>query len=397
MNMLSTDQEGDKWVEFKDDQISCLNLETPDDLSHLIVNCLCGESDVVSLEKEEIELLSDLIKNARTEKKINYNQLNELLLLFNQDTIGKDFFVFFFGEMDISLMDLKKGVINFQGFAMLIFGNLKYAYKTLGNKSKTKIESELFPYCRASLEIIREFKKRPNKMLEITKIPKLKTWLAGEVSAGKIESEITLLKKVMEDCPTLQFNNYKLNDFAEWLIKIEKEGKEVQEIARKNTDIYLTWDYMDLYFATSMRVNSEFEETFEFITRVLNDERLKRLSLRYFDPTQSKCGNHIDKGMIEGLMLKRAVCTIYMVQESDTFGKDSELAATLAQKKPVIAYVPKPIVEDYAEKISNSPLDFIRRRILILQAEDVFTEKSCYQSLFEYRKDFRQIIGRLFS
>lgn len=40
-------------------------------------------------------------------------------------------------------------------------------------------------------------------------------------------------------------------------------------------------------------------------------------------------------------MIKRSRCTIYHIQESDTFGKDSELAATLAQGKPVIAYIPK--------------------------------------------------------
>lgn len=39
-------------------------------------------------------------------------------------------------------------------------------------------------------------------------------------------------------------------------------------------------------------------------------------------------------------MLKRARCTIYMAQETDTFGKDSELATTLAQGKPVIVFCP---------------------------------------------------------
>jgi hypothetical protein len=40
-------------------------------------------------------------------------------------------------------------------------------------------------------------------------------------------------------------------------------------------------------------------------------------------------------------MLKRAKCTIYLAQESETLGKDSELATTLVQGKPVIAYVPR--------------------------------------------------------
>lgn len=60
----------------------------------------------------------------------------------------------------------------------------------------------------------------------------------------------------------------------------------------------------------------------------------------FFDPTQSYHDDRIVKGIVEGLMLKRAACTLYLVQETDTLGKDSELATTLAQGKPVIAYVP---------------------------------------------------------
>lgn len=40
-------------------------------------------------------------------------------------------------------------------------------------------------------------------------------------------------------------------------------------------------------------------------------------------------------------MLRRAECTIYMAQKSDTFGKDSEASVALGQGKPVIVYVPK--------------------------------------------------------
>ena len=46
------------------------------------------------------------------------------------------------------------------------------------------------------------------------------------------------------------------------------------------------------------------------------------------------------EGLAEALMLRRAACTIYFAQENDTLGKDSELASTLAQGKPVIAFVP---------------------------------------------------------
>jgi hypothetical protein len=75
-------------------------------------------------------------------------------------------------------------------------------------------------------------------------------------------------------------------------------------------------------------------------------------------------------------MLKRALCTIYMAQESDTMGKDSELAATLAQSKPVIAYVPKYNSEEYSKKIENYPLDYFKKRLLVLDAEEIFDDKN---------------------
>jgi len=47
------------------------------------------------------------------------------------------------------------------------------------------------------------------------------------------------------------------------------------------------------------------------------------------------------QGLGGSAMLKRAQCTLYFAQESTRYGKDSELASTLAQGKPVIAYVPE--------------------------------------------------------
>jgi len=346
------------------------------------------------LRKEEAELVSKLMENIGKKRKINYNQFNELLLLLNEDTVGLDFFNYFFGADNISLSELKKGVMQFQGFAMLLFGNLKYAYKKLANKSTVEIERELFPYSQSTSKLIRRFLSRPDKMLEINLIGKEKTWLVGELSAGRIKNEGKVLKQLMENYRDYGFRKQDLEKFAEKLIRLDEEEKIVQELARKNTDIYLTWDYMDVYFATSMRAISEFEEVYDFINDVINNERISKMSLRYFDPTQSKCGNRIDKGMIEGLMLKRASCTVYMVQESDTLGKDSELASTLAQKKPVIAYVPNPNRDDYSKKISKYPLDFFKRRMLILQSEEIFNDPICYELLLQKNKNFEKIIKK---
>ena len=127
----------------------------------------------------------------------------------------------------------------------------------------------------------------------------------------------------------------------------------VQRIALRNTDVYLTWDHLDIYVATSMRNRWEYEEIFDFTGKLFNDTNLSQLNLRYFDPTQSKCRTSRDKGLLEGLMLKRAHCTIYMAQETDTLGKELELASTLAQGKPVIAFVPTIVPDEYAKTVDD--------------------------------------------
>ena len=67
------------------------------------------------------------------------------------------------------------------------------------------------------------------------------------------------------------------------------------------------------------------------IAEVFASPGLAKLKIRCFDPTQAYCLDRIDKGLAEGLMSKRAQCTVYLRKEADTLGKDSELASTLAQ------------------------------------------------------------------
>ncbi|MFT7005248.1 MAG: hypothetical protein ACJAWW_002621 [Sulfurimonas sp.] len=120
----------------------------------------------------------------------------------------------------------------------------------------------------------------------------------------------------------------------------------VQEQAFANLSNYLTADYMDLYIATSMRTDEDFISVNTFVEMLLNSEEIKKLQLRYFNPTQSWIEDRVAKGLVEALMLKRAAVTIYMAQKSDTFGKDSEASVSLGQGKAVIVYVPKLKVEE---------------------------------------------------
>ena len=125
----------------------------------------------------------------------------------------------------------------------------------------------------------------------------------------------------------------------------ERRRSELLETGEFNHHCYLDYDHMDVYVATSMREKADFWKVSGFVNEVFGKPEIKELKLRYFDPTQAYCPHRIDKGLSEALMLKRAECAIYMAGESDTLGKDSELAATLAQGKPVIVYVPR--LSDY--------------------------------------------------
>lgn len=123
--------------------------------------------------------------------------------------------------------------------------------------------------------------------------------------------------------------------------KKNKHRKSIVKKGEKNYEAYLSSDHLDVYVATSMRQPHEYVIVNKLAKKIFEHKILKPLKLRWFDPTQAYCKDRIDKGLAEALMLKRAKCTIYLAQESDTFGKDSELASTLAQGKPVIAFIPK--------------------------------------------------------
>jgi hypothetical protein len=379
---------------FRDNEIEKLNLTNAQDLASLIVKYLCGKTYELVLSEENKILLSELTKNAITNG-LNYRQFNELLLLLNQDKVSKDFFLFFFGNEKIKLNELKVGITNFRGFAMLCFGNFRFAFRKLRLSDIITLKNDLKPVYQQTIELEKEFENRPPKMLETTAISRDLIWHLGEVS-GKITNEAEVLEKELKKAKKgkSNFAIEELLEFKDELLKADQQIEEARKIALNNTDIYLTWDYMDVYVATSMRNKWEYQETFDFLIKVFEDEKLKRLNLRFFDPTQSICSNPRDKGLVEGLMLKRASCTIYLAQESDTMGKDSELAATLTQRKTVVAYVPEHDPEEYARTISKYPLDYFKIRIQLLDSEGVFRDLECSKKLALYNKNFFNLINR---
>ena len=264
-------------------------------------------------------------------KSISYKQLNEILLDFGYEPVTEDFFnLFFLGikkiTKNVNCMVVNKeafnqGIEKFQKSALLKYGNIKYGFKTLGKLDIPELCQEL-----KELEPIHEnrYITRLEPIKKIEPIEPEDTFFLGHLFQNQISSGNDQHKK--------------------------NKMKEIQEKGKKNLKIYLCSDEMDVYVATSMRDVEDFYFVGTVAKQLFGKPNLKKLNLRYFDPTQSYCDNRIEKGLVESLMLKRAKCTVYCAQTSESLGKDSELAITLSQGKPVIVYVPQISDEDNKTK-----------------------------------------------
>jgi hypothetical protein len=374
---------------------------------------------------------------ADDKKIIDYSEFNEFLLLANKDRVEAPFFAFFFGgkgKQDLcAIGDMEEGVRRFQKMAMLRFGNFIYAYRQLSRIKKAEaLLDQLGHYCAEPKEPLKKFRSRRPKVLEIEPISREHTYLVGFLSAGEITAEEEraswLLERLGKKVKTwkglnreiqkgvsdlnevkalnglvnrfqqktakatindfrkrLQADYSKLSELAGTLISTQKKGE-------RNTDTYLTWDHLDIYFATSMRKRWEYEDLYDFVNGLMSRSELKNLNLRYFDPTQSFDKNRIDKGLVEALMLKRAACTVYSVQDTDTLGKDSELAATLAQGKPVIAYAPAiDIKKRQKQLMKQRPAALNERLRFVFSADEKFADT--FETKLEFIEEFSDKLG----
>jgi hypothetical protein len=267
------------------------------------------------------------IKKLLSHSGIGYSQLNELLLSLGYDRIKAAFFQFLLngtadykkGNAFNSLKQLRVGVNRFRLRAIVRFGSIKFAFKHLSTIDEELLIAELRLFDRIEHS---EFSKRHDPLVEIIPIRGDQTYYLGY-----------LIKRDLDN--RLRTNPHDIN------VKNELEiRKKIVEDGKKNHEAYLASDHMDVYVATSMRERHEYQMVNQVVQNIFSSRKLKSLKIRWFDPTQAYCEDRIDKGLVEGLMLKRATCTLYLAQESDTLGKDSELASTLAQGKPVIAYIP---------------------------------------------------------
>lgn len=258
---------------------------------------------------------------------LGYSQLNELLLVAGLDRITRAFFAYLLtGEPEYStgmafesLAQLEQGVQRFRAMALLSYGNIKFAFKSLSH-DETLLRRDLENSKPISPA---HFERRHHPLLPLDVIPAEDAYLTGYIIEGELRER---LKNDSKD---------------ELAASLEKRRLDVVERAVRNQEAYYASDHLDVYVATSMRARHEFLSISRTVHRIFSDPEIKSLKLRWFDPTQAYCRNRINKGLAEALMLRRASCTIYLAQEVDTLGKDSELASTLAQGKPVIAFVPE--------------------------------------------------------
>jgi hypothetical protein len=424
-------------MKFEDSDIEQLNPRSREGLQQLL-EYLCGENVAVGCRINpvfECNNCQGCVNWKVLGSRLNLTQLtledvNDILLLVDQFPLSKDFFNFFFssGKNEISFQDFVRGVIRFEGFAVLRFGNVRFAYRNLYSLPLQRIRETLHQWCDDSDELVKSFSDRRPAMKLPATINADKTWLLGYIAKSGVDRDLatfsamdvltggadesTLLTQFSPDQRSiytdrkefLASNDAWKSDFSD-LTDVERQARDLTDSIKQarlrgwwNTSHYLASDVMDVYVATSMREKWEFEDVHNTINRVFDHQALAPLKLRYFDPTQSYLDNRVDKGLVEALMLKRAICTLYMIQETDTFGKDSELATTLAQGKPVIAYVPEVDVEELTKTASTRPLSFLRKRLAQLSAEDKL-RPSQYSVVFEFLRkiaDFKplyQILG----
>lgn len=289
------------------------------DLKPLLENLVGTRANCLDKDSAEITIF-------KNDNGLGYSQFNEVLLLLGFKRVSYEFFQYiadgrFHYDSKTSIgskEQLEEGIYRFTTLALLFYGNIRFAFKELSTNSE-----KLFDLILESLPTDKEnFQNRHNQIREIVEIPPDKTYFLGYIIERDIHERL------------------KDNPLDEEAKKLEEERKKYIKIGEDNQIVYLSSDHLDVYVATSMRLKHEFLFVNQVIKQIFGDPDIKELKLRYFDPTQAYCNSRIDKGLSEALMLKTALCTLYLAQETDTLGKDSELASTLAQGKAVIAYVP---------------------------------------------------------
>ena len=247
---------------------------------------------------------------------IDCSQLNELLLLVHKDRIENPFFEYFFGS-GCTIGEIPAGVERFQKTALWLYGNFVFAYRKLSRiKEAEEFRETISEVAKDPSVELKYFQRRQRKLLEVDQIDKEQTPFVGYLSGREIRADFgrcdLLWKEAGEIGPAATWEqylgqiyemasqsekglldaiiaNYKsrsayadVSDFRIFLTnslhqleELSKTVKAVQPRATRNQNTYLTWDHMDVYFATSMRKAWEYKDLYDFIEQLTASEELK--------------------------------------------------------------------------------------------------------------------------
>ena len=208
------------------------------------------------------------------------------------------------------------------------------------------LDKKYSPEKEKSASKFNEYKKVKDKGLkkdeEVAELEKIEG--KREIAADKKISATKLSKK------GLLFKS--ADEIRSNIEETKKYFSKARNKALRNTQLYLSLvDDMDVYVATSMRDDSDFEKMANTCVEIFGTtekpSRLKNFNLRYFDPTMSAATGHDDKGLIECLMVKCAKVLVYTSGDRDSYGKDAEAAMALSSGKPVIFYCEEEWRQDF--------------------------------------------------
>lgn len=338
-------------------------------------------------------------------------QLNQILGFKEERAVSDDFFKFYWFDDDFRLpyklssvpgystsyrhdahQDIRSVEQFFFGLyrifidGLLYFGNVRKFYREYCTKSISEIES-LIQGGMFDTGLI----KQRGPSLPLNKIPKDSRYLISEMAcksygdapmtAGELRSALLkawqehadsgggavtirgLLSGKREESQQQKMFVFSAEDILESSVSSEEEVTRAythvataftsaRDAALQNTKLYLSLvNDLDVYVATSMRTRSDFRIMADQCAEIFDDERVRDLHLRYFDPTLSAADGHQDKGLIECLMVKCAKVLVYCAGEKESYGKDAEAAMALSLGKPVIFLCPEQTRLDFYKDI----------------------------------------------
>jgi hypothetical protein len=335
------------------------------------------DKPLASVQLCPAELMNEILSSILVEDRLHLTleKFNRLMISCRHRLATDHFFHYFFESVG-TIEEFEIAVDRYRIKALWLFGNFRFAYRSLATSDKEQflqivqvtepVGEEEFtrrePFDEiqaidvASLHLLGYIAKAELDDLELTFkfLQQLSDATSGRseivkgIGENRLNKFLSVLKGHKLDPSDDNFAKLPLEELRSLATKVRsllqplRESRErAVKIGLQNTDRYLTLPHLDVYVATSMREKEDFVNQHNFIDQVFKNSQVEPLKLRYFDPMLSYVENRITKGLVEMLMLRRATVTIYVAGASDTLGKDSELAATLAQGKAVVVYVPE--------------------------------------------------------